>query len=226
MLFSLSRRRDRRRADVDPRLAVRERPARAGPRDRRRSSRPRRDGVMRFRKRLPNDTATLLLLALFAIALLGLSDSVGDRASRHQVAISIVGAVCLLDRLRRVALVVPPLRPARRGRARGAEPRGPARSASPLALLAGRRRRGRAGLRLVRRRARPGRQGTRHLEGVHRHRHRRDRRQRGRERRRHHAGGEGKVRPRGVGGQELGRPDRLLPLPGARPALAVLLATG
>jgi Ca2+:H+ antiporter len=53
-------------------------------------------GVMRFRKRLPNDTATLLLLALFAISLLGLSDSLGDRASRHQTAISVVGAVCLL----------------------------------------------------------------------------------------------------------------------------------
>jgi Ca2+:H+ antiporter len=53
-------------------------------------------GMMEFRKRLPNDTATLLLLALFAIALLGLSDRVGDRASRHQVAISVVGAVCLL----------------------------------------------------------------------------------------------------------------------------------
>jgi Ca2+:H+ antiporter len=53
-------------------------------------------GVMRFRKRLPNDTATLLLLALFAIALLGLSDRVGDRASEPQVAISVIGAVCLL----------------------------------------------------------------------------------------------------------------------------------
>jgi Ca2+:H+ antiporter len=52
--------------------------------------------VMQFGKRLPNDTATLLLLALFAIALLGLSDRLGDRASSHQVAISIVGAVCLL----------------------------------------------------------------------------------------------------------------------------------
>jgi Ca2+:H+ antiporter len=51
---------------------------------------------MRFRKRLPNDTATLLLLALSVIALLGLSDRIGDRASRHQVAISVVGAVCLL----------------------------------------------------------------------------------------------------------------------------------
>ena len=54
------------------------------------------DGVMRFRSRLPNDTATLLLLAVFIIVLLGLSDEVGDRASQHQVAISSIGAVCLL----------------------------------------------------------------------------------------------------------------------------------
>ena len=54
------------------------------------------DGVMRFHKRLPNDTATLLLLAVFVIVLLGLSDTVGDRASQHAVAISAVGAVCLL----------------------------------------------------------------------------------------------------------------------------------
>ncbi len=55
-----------------------------------------KDGVMRFHRRLPNDTATLLLLAVFIIVLLGASDKVGDRASRHQVAISIVGAVVLL----------------------------------------------------------------------------------------------------------------------------------
>ena len=54
------------------------------------------DGVMRFRQRLPNDTATLLLLSLFTIALLGISNSAGDRASRHQVAISVVGSICLL----------------------------------------------------------------------------------------------------------------------------------
>jgi Ca2+:H+ antiporter len=54
------------------------------------------DGIMRFRRRLPNDTATLLLLAVFIIALLGLSDQVGDRASEHQLAISAIGAVCLL----------------------------------------------------------------------------------------------------------------------------------
>ena len=55
-----------------------------------------KDGVMRFRSRLANDTATLLLLAVFIIVLLGLSDTVGDRASEHAVAISAVGAVCLL----------------------------------------------------------------------------------------------------------------------------------
>jgi Ca2+:H+ antiporter len=54
------------------------------------------DGVMRFRKRLPNDTATLLMLAVFIIVILGLSDTVGDRASHHEVAISAIGAVCLL----------------------------------------------------------------------------------------------------------------------------------
>jgi Ca2+:H+ antiporter len=54
------------------------------------------DGVMRFRARLPNDTATLLMLVVFIIVLLGLSDQIGDRASEHQVAISSFGAVCLL----------------------------------------------------------------------------------------------------------------------------------
>ena len=54
-------------------------------------------GTMRFAKRLPNDTATLLLMAVFIIVVLGVSDSVGDRASRHQVTISAVGAVALLS---------------------------------------------------------------------------------------------------------------------------------
>src|SRR5215213_1356931 len=40
-------------------------------------SRQSADGVMRFQPKLPNDTATLLLLAVFIIALLGLSDQVG-----------------------------------------------------------------------------------------------------------------------------------------------------
>ena len=54
------------------------------------------DGTMRFSTRLPNDTATLLLLATFIIVVLGVSDRIGDRASRHQVAISVVGATVLL----------------------------------------------------------------------------------------------------------------------------------
>jgi Ca2+:H+ antiporter len=54
------------------------------------------DGVMRFNTRLPQDTATLLLLAIAIIVLLGLSDQVGDRASQHQVTISVIGAVALL----------------------------------------------------------------------------------------------------------------------------------
>ena len=51
---------------------------------------------MSFGARLPNDTATLMLLAVFLISILGLSDQVGDSASHHQVEISVVGAICLL----------------------------------------------------------------------------------------------------------------------------------
>jgi Ca2+:H+ antiporter len=54
------------------------------------------DGVMRFGPRLPNDTAVLLLLASFLIVILGVSDRMGDRASAHQVEISVVGAIVLL----------------------------------------------------------------------------------------------------------------------------------
>jgi Ca2+:H+ antiporter len=54
------------------------------------------DGVMRFSKRLPRDTATLLLLAAFIIVLLGLIFAAQDRASGHLEEISIVGAVALL----------------------------------------------------------------------------------------------------------------------------------
>jgi Ca2+:H+ antiporter len=56
----------------------------------------RRDGTMRFRARLPQDTATLLLSASFVIVLVGLAVAVHDEASRHVVALSAVAAVCLL----------------------------------------------------------------------------------------------------------------------------------
>jgi Ca2+:H+ antiporter len=67
-----------------------------------------RDGVMRFSKRLPRDTATLLQVTVFIIVLLGLSLSSHDPASHHVKAISMVGAICLL--LVYVSWVVPYLR--------------------------------------------------------------------------------------------------------------------
>ena len=114
------------------------------------------DGVMSFRRRLPNDTATLLLLAVFVIALLAVSDQVGDRASSHQVAISVVGAIGLL--IVYGAWLWSYLRsdtPPCRGSGPGSPPR-----LVPLRNRAARRRRrrGRARLRLVRRLARLGRE--------------------------------------------------------------------
>lgn len=55
-----------------------------------------KDGVMRFSARLPNDTATLLLLATFIIVLVGLANSAHDPASHHTKTISIIGAVAIL----------------------------------------------------------------------------------------------------------------------------------
>ncbi|MDE3070466.1 MAG: sodium:proton exchanger [Acidobacteriota bacterium] len=53
-------------------------------------------GVMRFSARLPNDTATLLLVATFIIVLLGISLSAHLPAGHHVEAVSVVGAVGLL----------------------------------------------------------------------------------------------------------------------------------
>jgi Ca2+:H+ antiporter len=54
------------------------------------------DGIMRFSKRLPRDTATLLYATVFIIVLLGLSLAAHDPASHHVTTISVVGAICLL----------------------------------------------------------------------------------------------------------------------------------
>jgi Ca2+:H+ antiporter len=54
------------------------------------------DGVMRFNPRLPNDTATLLLVASFIIVLIGLTHSAGDAASKHSETISIIGSGVIL----------------------------------------------------------------------------------------------------------------------------------
>ena len=66
------------------------------------------DGLMRFSKRLPRDTATLLQVTVFILVLLGLSLGAHDPASHHVKAISAVGAVCLL--VVYMAWVVPYLR--------------------------------------------------------------------------------------------------------------------
>jgi Ca2+:H+ antiporter len=55
------------------------------------------DGVMRFQARLPNDTATLLLLTTFIIVLVGLSASTHDKASDNIDTISAIAAVFLLS---------------------------------------------------------------------------------------------------------------------------------
>jgi Ca2+:H+ antiporter len=55
-----------------------------------------REGVMRFNRRLPNDTATLLLTSTFVIVLLALAHSAGDLAGDHLRTVSIVGAIALL----------------------------------------------------------------------------------------------------------------------------------
>jgi Ca2+:H+ antiporter len=54
------------------------------------------DHVMRFSARLPNDTATMLLISSFIILLVGLANSAHDSASHHIQAISVVSAVAIL----------------------------------------------------------------------------------------------------------------------------------
>ena len=54
------------------------------------------DGVMRFHRRLPNDTATIIFPALLMMVLLGLSSAAHDQASKHILVISCGGAIVLL----------------------------------------------------------------------------------------------------------------------------------
>ncbi|MCW2926836.1 MAG: sodium:proton exchanger [Thermoleophilia bacterium] len=53
-------------------------------------------GVMKFGARLPSDTATLLLLAVFLIVSIGIATTSQDRAADDANAISIVGAIAML----------------------------------------------------------------------------------------------------------------------------------
>lgn len=54
------------------------------------------DGLMRFAPRLPNDTMTMLMLAVFIIVILGIAQSSHDLAAHHSKAISVIASVCLL----------------------------------------------------------------------------------------------------------------------------------
>ena len=54
------------------------------------------DGIMRFQARLPNDTATLLLLTSFIIVLVALTLASHDPAARHVKQVSAIAAVVLL----------------------------------------------------------------------------------------------------------------------------------
>jgi Ca2+:H+ antiporter len=54
------------------------------------------DGVMRFRHRLPNDTATLLIATTFIIVIVGLSLQTHDPASAHVNTVSTIAAIGLL----------------------------------------------------------------------------------------------------------------------------------
>ena len=77
---------------------------------------------MRFNPRLPNDTATLLLVASFIIVLIGLTHSAGDAASRHTETISIIGACVILVVYAHLAASVPDLGVDRPGGVRAAAP--------------------------------------------------------------------------------------------------------
>jgi Ca2+:H+ antiporter len=54
------------------------------------------DGIMRFGSRLPRDTATLMMVTIFIIVVVGQSLSSRDPASHHVAAISGIAAACLL----------------------------------------------------------------------------------------------------------------------------------
>jgi len=54
------------------------------------------DDLMRFRRRLPNDSATLAMVALSVIVLVGLAISSGGPVGDHVQGLSVVGALCLL----------------------------------------------------------------------------------------------------------------------------------
>jgi len=88
-----------------------------------------RDGIMRFAARLPNDTATLLLVTSFIIVIVGIAHVSHEPAARHERVISAVAAGCLLAVY--LAWVVPYVRAEQRA---GTEHAGTPRVALPASL--------------------------------------------------------------------------------------------
>ncbi len=87
-----------------------------------------KDGLMRFHKRLPNDTATLLLVCVFIIVIVAVSLASHDPASHHVKGISTVAAVVLL--IVYISWLIPYLRSDREPAGEGHGPR----IALPVAL--------------------------------------------------------------------------------------------
>jgi Ca2+:H+ antiporter len=78
-----------------------------------------KDRLMHFAPRLPNDTATLLLVTSFIIVLVGIAHVSHEPAAEHERAISSVAALCLLAVY--LAWVVPYVRAEQRAAADGPE---------------------------------------------------------------------------------------------------------
>jgi Ca2+:H+ antiporter len=89
-------------------------------------------GIMHFSRRLPNDTATLLMVTTFIIVVIALAVSSRDPASHHVTGISTAGAIALL--LVYATWVIPYVRGGARAEGPRAEPR--VALGASLALLA------------------------------------------------------------------------------------------
>jgi Ca2+:H+ antiporter len=91
--------------------------------------------VMRFRPRLPQDTATLLLVTVFIIVVVGISLASHDPASHHVQAVSTIAAIALLGVY--ISWVVPYLRADAAGGAAGQDAgAAPAEAQEPLVPVA------------------------------------------------------------------------------------------
>jgi Ca2+:H+ antiporter len=93
------------------------------------------DGIMRFHKRLPNDTATLLMVCVFIIVVVAVSLAAHDPASHHVKSISTIAAIALL--VVYLSWVIPYLRADRSPQAEGHGPRVALATALVLLGLAG-----------------------------------------------------------------------------------------